>query len=304
MTTNLKPLIFDLQVLSGAKILGKQQISLLHDKRSVVEFAIATTEFEECAKNIHTRSLIIEIVSNFDDEREMNEVGYFLARTFATAAIVSLDFLIDTHPLCTHYGEFIEMHRMMIEKYKQQLSSLYVYRNGDIYEYRSEENDEKRYVRFEDHVQEKFKGRWRPVPKDRAKRSQLHQNYLNASRDPNFDIDKFWDDYVWSQVKLNIQKSLDESSTESIVTPSFVDNTGADLRKHKRPNDGKITRQLILKQADCFVCYSNKDCAFVMQEPEYIFEAPQDTQQQKKTTIYDIKLRITFRKLSELVCHR
>lgn len=304
MTTNLKPLIFDLQVLSGAKILCKQQISLLHEQRTVVEFSIATTEFEECAKNIHTRSLTIEMISNYDDEREMNELGYFLTRTFATAAIVSLDFLIGGHPLCTHYGEFIEIHRMMTEEYKQKLSSLYVYRNGDIYEYRSDENDEKRYVRLEDHVEEKFKGRWRPVPKDRSKRSQLHQHYLNASRDPNFDIDKFWDDYVWSQVKLDIQKRLDQSSTESIVNPSFVEYqtlAGADLRKHKRPNDGKITRQLILKKAHCFICYSNKDCAFVMQEPEYIFE---DTQKPKTNEIYDVKLRITFRELSELVWHR
>ena len=269
----------EFEILLHQVSISKSIVSIEKEKSLQLKVIIPNA-FESCILNKHIREITFRFTTEFDEEAKINEEGYWFPPNLAQFLIKNVETYFED---CLIDSFCFELACEITKENLEKTAKDYDYSESDVRGF----FDSPRHLA--EHYICCFRGKQRALPKCKHKRQQLLQKYKEESLQLDFDDEKFWNDYTWSQLKQEKMQMLKTIRVTTVTTPnSLVYKTldFADYKRHKKPADGKIHRQMDIYIDRCRLCYIGSDHEF---KPEKDCNLPNL-----------VSFLVTFRMLSEL----
>lgn len=242
---------------------------------------------DSCKIGIHARRLMFRFTTDYDDEKAIRDSGLRMVNDFAAHLIESVETFVEDHLIDRLFA--FDLLVALTDDEKRKSSADYQYKPDEVPR------------RLKDHRVSVIDGIERLVPIDPQKRKAL----LKEAKTTGIDIEKFWDDYTWSELRKESSQLFKEIGAETSSTlnhPAIHKYKIFNCGFPERPADGKITRNLVYWNRFCRFCYATDDVPFVYREEEDYTckDLVDDKEIQTPKTPKTISFHVNFRPLSDL----
>lgn len=248
-------LMINVQIFSGNAVLASGVVFLTKDEN--VDFVLRTSHsLDTCAANQHIRDIQFVFTTDFDAEAKLYELGYLLPADLASALLKDVTTYIDEHAL-GRWGYGLELACLVTERNLRKTSDDYQYTHSDVAGFFGNP----RYLK--DHDIEEIDGVERSVPKDACARTVLLHEYEFAKTNLlNFDVERFWNGYTWSQLQTESRDMLRAICVTTSTEPNNIHYNCLVSDRYNvknKPTNGKIVRTLNVYIARCRICHRNDE---------------------------------------------